>query len=67
MDGKTSGTSIGLADILLVTFIVLKLTHIIEWSWVWVLSPLWMPISLLAVLCVVLLCIKICRKAKTAR
>ena len=27
--------------ILLIIFIVLKLTHIITWSWLWVLSPIW--------------------------
>lgn len=67
MDVKTSSGCIGLADILLVTFIVLKLTHVVEWPWVWVLSPMWIPISVLAVLCVVLLCIKLYRSAKTTR
>lgn len=28
-------------DILTVAFIVLKLTHIIDWSWFWVVSPMW--------------------------
>ena len=27
--------------IIQITFIVLKLTHVINWSWWWVLSPLW--------------------------
>ena len=27
--------------LLAVVFIVLKLCHVIEWSWWWVLSPLW--------------------------
>ena len=26
---------------ILITFLVLKLTHVINWSWWWVLSPLW--------------------------
>ena len=26
---------------ILITFVVLKLTHVINWSWWWVLSPLW--------------------------
>ena len=30
-------------SILTVLFVVLKLTHMIDWSWWWVLSPLWMP------------------------
>lgn len=27
--------------VLLAIFITLKLTHIITWSWLWVLSPIW--------------------------
>ena len=36
-----------LADVLLVVFIVLKLCGVITWSWLWVLSPLWIAILLL--------------------
>jgi hypothetical protein len=32
---------IGFAGLLTIVFIVLKLMNIIEWSWVWVLSPMW--------------------------
>lgn len=34
------------ASVLLVVFIVLKLCHVINWSWWWVLSPLWIAIIL---------------------
>jgi hypothetical protein len=46
---KTSTTSggIGLPTILGVTFITLKLTNYIDWSWWWVLSPFWIPVALL--------------------
>jgi len=37
-------------ELLTIVFIVLKLTHKIEWSWIWVLAPTWIPIALLAVL-----------------
>ena len=30
--------------ILTIVFVVLKLLHKITWSWVWVLSPLWIGI-----------------------
>ncbi|MGM9531327.1 hypothetical protein [Intestinibacter sp.] len=38
-------------------FVILKLANIIEWSWWWVLAPLWIPFSIwfLAVLLMVLL------------
>ena len=29
--------------LILLIFIVLKLTHIISWSWWWVTSPIWLP------------------------
>jgi len=32
------------ATILLIVFIVLKLTGVITWSWWWVMAPLWVPI-----------------------
>ena len=43
-----NGVSIGLLDILLVIFIVLKLTNVITWSWVLVLIPLWITIGAIA-------------------
>lgn len=46
-------SSLGLADVLLVVFIVLKLVGVITWSWCWVLSPLWISI-ILAMLAVIL-------------
>ena len=33
----------------LITFIVLKLTGVVSWAWLWVLSPLWIEGALLAV------------------
>lgn len=33
------------STLLLIAFIVLKLCHVIEWSWLWVLSPLWIPLA----------------------
>lgn len=37
----------GLADVLGIVFIVLKLTGVIAWSWLWVLSPWWISLILL--------------------
>ena len=42
-------TSVSVADLLLVTFIVLKLCGVISWSWWWVLSPLWIPLLIILV------------------
>ena len=32
-------------QVFLILFVVLKLTNQINWSWVWVLSPVWLPIA----------------------
>lgn len=32
---------IGFSGLLTIVFIVLKLCKVINWSWVWVLSPIW--------------------------
>lgn len=37
---------IGFCGLLTIVFIVLKLTHVIAWSWWWVLAPMWMPFVL---------------------
>ncbi|AXH49731.1 hypothetical protein KNU02_gp05 [Gordonia phage Pleakley] len=38
---------------LLITFIVLKLTGVIAWSWVWVLSPLWIPLVVALIISII--------------
>lgn len=43
---SSSSSGIGFAGLLTIAFIVLKLLHKITWSWVWVLSPLWISASL---------------------
>jgi len=44
MSNEEKSGGIGLSSVLLVVFIVLKLTGNIDWSWWWVLSPLWIPL-----------------------
>jgi phosphoglycerol transferase MdoB-like AlkP superfamily enzyme len=45
-ENSTSASSggVGLFGLLGVAFIVLKLTKVISWSWLWVLAPFWAPI-----------------------
>lgn len=38
---RSTGGGIGFTGLLTVLFIGLKLGHVINWSWWWVLSPLW--------------------------
>lgn len=46
---------IGFTGLLTIAFVVLKLTGFIEWSWIWVLSPLWISALLLVLLLVIAL------------
>lgn len=52
-NNDNSSKGLGFAGVLTIVFIVLKLIGVISWSWVWVLSPLW--ISLVITLVIVLL------------
>jgi len=51
-ESKNSSSNIGFTGLLTLAFIVLKLTGVISWSWLWVLSPIWISAMLV---CVVLL------------
>lgn len=50
---SSSSGGIGFVGLLTIAFIVLKLTHVIKWSWWWVLSPLWIS-TLLAIALIIL-------------
>lgn len=39
-----------LADVLGVSFVILKLVGVITWSWLWVLSPWWISLILLVII-----------------
>lgn len=47
-NSETSGgnISISFGGLLALVFITLKLTGVIAWSWWWVLSPLWLPLTI---------------------
>ena len=36
--------------LLFITFLVLKLTSVIDWSWWWVTAPLWGPLALVIII-----------------
>lgn len=49
-----SNNGIGFGGLLQITFIVLKLTKVIDWNWFWVLAPTILPILLvIAILLIV--------------
>lgn len=58
MSNSKSG-GITLDMVLFIVFLVLKLTHVIDWSWWWVTSPLWIPLIIIIVLLIFLGLIKL--------
>jgi len=54
MDNKQPSNGIGFIGLLTILFIGLKLTNYINWSWWWVLAPLWAPLALVAGLLAIL-------------
>lgn len=38
---KGTSSGMGLLGVVFVVFLVLKLCHVIDWSWWWITAPLW--------------------------
>jgi len=52
-NNTSSSAGISFTGLLTILFIGLKLTNYIDWSWWWVLSPLWIPICLLLAIIII--------------
>lgn len=54
MSNSSSNNSggIGFVGVLTIVFIILKLVGVIDWSWVWVLSPIW--INAILTICILI-------------
>lgn len=51
MENRTEAKGgIGFGGLLTIAFIVLKLCGVINWAWVWVLSPLWISFGLVVLI-----------------
>lgn len=48
--------------VLCLIFIFCKLTGHITWSWIWVLSPLWIPTAILLILYMILGILVVCQE-----
>lgn len=54
IDARVGGTGLTFSGALAILFIALKLCKVIDWSWWWVLAPLWIPVAFVVlVLCIV--------------
>lgn len=47
---------------LTIAFIVLKLCNVINWKWVWVLAPLWIPIAIVILIILIGIIVAIFKK-----
>ena len=59
---KSSG--LGIVGVLTLIFVVLKKVGVINWSWGWVLSPLWISCGLAIILAIVCIVIYTVQKRK---
>lgn len=43
---QTTSGGVGFSGLLTIAFVVLKLTGVIAWKWIWVFAPLWISASI---------------------
>ena len=56
MNNKTKQGGLGIVSVLTIIFVVLKLLGATKWSWIWVLSPIWISaVIVVAVFSVILI------------
>ncbi len=48
MNNSSKG-GLGFCGVLAIVFIVLKLAGVVSWPWLWVLSPIWIPLVLIVI------------------
>lgn len=53
MNSNNHRVGLSLGDVLLVVFIILKLCKVINWSWFWVLSPLWISLIIYIIIVII--------------
>lgn len=55
MEKKTeTKAGLGFAEALTILFVALKLCGVIDWSWLWVLSPIWITLGLVLVIAAII-------------
>lgn len=58
MSNESTSKGLGFGTVLFLIFLVLKLTHCIDWSWWWVTTPLWVPVMIAGVIIILLIWMK---------
>lgn len=52
-NSNNAGGGITFMGLLFIAFLVLKLTHVIDWSWWWITAPLWGGLALFLAIVVI--------------
>ena len=58
MSQEKTTIDIGFTGLLTIVFVTLKLTKVINWSWWWVISPIWIHLGLVLLIIIVLTFLK---------
>jgi hypothetical protein len=61
-NAQSAGGGVGFAGLLTIAFIVLKLVGVIHWSWLWVLSPVWITIAVVLVIMAVVITVAVVKR-----
>ena len=56
-NSSSVGTVIGFTGLLTMVFITLKLLGKITWSWLWVLSPIWIDVGIICIVLIIMFAI----------
>jgi hypothetical protein len=59
---SSSSDGIGFGGALFLLFLGLRLAGVIDWPWIWVFAPIWIPLALLGVIGAVVVIIAWCQK-----
>lgn len=55
MNNNNASGGFPLFGILGIVFIILKLTNVVAWSWLWVLAPFWLPVLIVLPIAIIVL------------
>lgn len=66
-NNNASRGGLGLASVLTVVFVVLKLVGVIDWKWIWVLCPIWIDLILTVLVLIGIVAYYACDEYKDAK
>ena len=63
-NNNVSTGGVGFAGLLTIVFITLKLCKVIDWPWIWVLSPIWISAALVVLIIAIVFIVNIVMRNK---